>query len=291
MGCYDVLSAAYREHWEPVLAPSGQALLERCQRRLPRLRGTDRRRRPMVVDVGTGAGVLAVEAARRWPEAEVLATDPSPGTLGVARARAAAELRDDELARVSFVEAAADRLPVDDAAADLVASAFVYQLVPDRAAALREARRVLRPGGLIGLVTWIADDTPFAPADAFDDVLAGFGIGDGDGDSEPETVSGDYASADSAAAQLRRAGFSEVTADTAWLEYRWDPSSYLACQVGMWDAELFTSLEDDLRTRVLDAAGRRLESLGAREFHWRAPVVYALGTRSAGRSGRGRWLR
>ena len=289
MGCYDVLSAEYRDLWEPVLAPSGRALLERCQRRLPRLRGTGRRR-PMVVDVGTGAGVLALDAARRWPDADVLGTDPSPGMLGVARARSATELRDDELARVSFVEAPADRLPVDDAAADLVVSAFVYQLVPDRAAALREARRVLRPGGLIGLVTWIADDTPFAPADAFDDVLAGFGIGDGDGDAEPP-VSGDYASASAAAAQLRRAGFGDVSADTAWLEYRWDASSYLACQVGMWDVELFTSLEDDLRTRVLDAARHRLESLGAREFHWRAPVVYALGTRSAGRSGRRRWLR
>lgn len=290
MGCYDVLSAEYRDLWEPVLAPSGRALLERCQRRLPRLEGTGRRR-PMVVDVGTGAGLLAVDAARRWPEADVLATDPSPGMLAVARGRAASELCVEELARVSFVEAAADRLPVDDGAADLVVSAFVYQLVPDRAAALREARRILRPGGVIGLVTWIADDTPFAPADAFDDVLARFGIGDADGGAEPETVSGDYASANSAAAQLRRAGFRDVSADTAWLEYRWDPASYLACQIGMWDVELFASLEDDLRTRVVDAARTRLESLHAREFHWRAPLVYAFGTRSPGRSGRRRWLR
>src|SRR3989304_3978142 len=59
-----------------------------------------------------------------------------------------------------FVTAAADAIPLPEASVDVAVSSFVLQLVPDRLAALREIRRVLRPGGRLAYATWLADDRP-----------------------------------------------------------------------------------------------------------------------------------
>ena len=58
-------------------------------------------------------------------------------------------------------------LPVADSEFDIVASALVINFIPDRAKALAEMRRVLRPGGIITAYLWhrssTANDAPFAP--------------------------------------------------------------------------------------------------------------------------------
>ena len=279
--CYDALAGAYLRLWEPVLGPSSRALLDRIERRRADLvaGAGGPGREPHLVDVGTGAGILALEAVSRWPRVRVTAADPSGGMLDAARMRADADLSEAQRSRLDFREAPADRLPMPDSSVDGVISSFVLQLVPNRAAALREARRVLRPGGFVALVTWIADSTPFAPADAFDDALAHLGIelpaGDGDGDG----VSGDYRSASAAERQLRRAGFSGVTVETDWLDHAWDPESYLLCQEQLWESDLFETLSDERRAALREEAGRRLRALRPGEFRWRAPIVYAFGMR------------
>lgn len=53
--------------------------------------------------------------------------------------------------RLELYEAPAERLPFSDRAVDLVVSSFVFQLVPDRLAALRETRRRTRPSRCNGL--------------------------------------------------------------------------------------------------------------------------------------------
>ena len=53
--------------------------------------------------------------------------------------------------RFATAVAFADRLPFPDATFDGAMSSFVLQLVPNRAAAIREARRVLRPGRAVRL--------------------------------------------------------------------------------------------------------------------------------------------
>ena len=57
----------------------------------------------------------------------------------------------------------ADAMPLREAGVDVALSSFMLQLVDDRRAVLREIHRVLRPGGLLGLVTWLADDTSWPP--------------------------------------------------------------------------------------------------------------------------------
>ncbi|MFN2484252.1 MAG: class I SAM-dependent methyltransferase [Candidatus Limnocylindria bacterium] len=286
---YDVLAPEYRALWEPVLAPSARALLDQCAAIVGRLAATASGDPPTLVDVGTGAGVLAVEAVRRWPSVTVHATDPSEAMLDAARARAASELSSSELERLTFSQAPADHLPFASGSVEMLLSSFVYQLVPDRVAALREAYRVLKPGGWIAFVTWVVDRAPFPPADAFDDALDAFDIPEPSGDGD--TLSGDYPSARAAAAQLRRVGFARVRAEAARLEHRWDVASYLATQERLWEAELMASLDPDVRRRLLADARERLLRLDADAFRWHPPIVYVLGTRPAAGHRPLRWRR
>lgn len=97
-----------------------------------------------VVDLGSGAGIDSLVAAGMvGPEGRVLGFDMTPDMVEKAR-RAAEEGGFDN---VDFQEAYAEALPLEDGWADLVISNGVFNLFPDKPVALREIRRVLRPGG------------------------------------------------------------------------------------------------------------------------------------------------
>jgi ubiquinone/menaquinone biosynthesis C-methylase UbiE len=87
----------------------------------------------------------------------VTGIDPSSGMLAIARER----IPENHHQRISFVEGDAERIPLPDASVDVITSAFALQLVPDRTAALREMRRVLRPGGVLAMVTWTDEAAGF----------------------------------------------------------------------------------------------------------------------------------
>ena len=88
-------------------------------------------------------------------------------------------------------------------------SSFVLQLVPSRSRALREIRRVLRPGGMLAYVTWVADSRRWRADEILDDLLDELGVEEGDDGDEPppQPGAGDLPLGRSAAAGLRRAGF------------------------------------------------------------------------------------
>jgi arsenite methyltransferase len=97
-----------------------------------------------IVDCGSGAGVDSLVAARlTGPSGHVIGVDMTPEMLDKAR-RAAEQAGIDN---VEFREGYLESLPVDAGWADVVISNGVLNLVPDKAAALREMARVLRPGG------------------------------------------------------------------------------------------------------------------------------------------------
>lgn len=77
----------------------------------------------------------------------MIGVDMTPAMLY--RARSAAEAAG--IPNVEFREGYLEALPLDDAWADVVISNGVLNLVPDKAAALSEMRRVLRPGGRLQL--------------------------------------------------------------------------------------------------------------------------------------------
>lgn len=111
---------------------------------------TDVRAGERVIDVAAGNGNATLAAARRF--ARVTSTDYVPALLEKGRARAAAE----GLA-VDFREADAEALPFPDASFDVALSTFGVMFAPDQARAAAEIRRVVRPGGRIGMANWTAE--------------------------------------------------------------------------------------------------------------------------------------
>jgi ubiquinone/menaquinone biosynthesis C-methylase UbiE len=111
-------------------------------------------RRGTIVDVGAGTGRLALRLMQARPDADVTAIDGDPDVL---RRAAVKGVR----GRLGL----ADDLPLDDRSADrVVMSLLLHHL--DRAAkldALREARRVLAPGGRLHVADWGRPD-PFTRA-------------------------------------------------------------------------------------------------------------------------------
>jgi arsenite methyltransferase len=103
-----------------------------------------------LLDVGTGDGLIAFGALERLgPSGRVIFSDISQDLLDHCRKAADAE---GLLTRCVFVLAAADRLTgVADASVDAVTTRSVLIYVKDKATALREFYRVLKPGGRVSL--------------------------------------------------------------------------------------------------------------------------------------------
>ena len=262
---YDSGARLYARFWAPVLHRSAEAVLDRVV-------GLDGAPIGRLLDLGTGTGVLARAAARRFPEADIIGVDFSRGMLAVARALAEEELGARN-GRLEWVEADAARLPLGDASVDAVITSFVLQLVPQRQPVYREVRRVLRPGGRFAFVTWCADKTPFGPSEAFEDVLDELEIPLDEGPEEK--VAGDFVSPQAAATSLRRAGFRAVRAEPATLEYSFTPASYLEYKVRYDDRTLVDGLRPSVRRRLEGRFREKLAALPADAFVLRAPIVYA----------------
>ena len=104
-----------------------------------------------VLDLGAGGGEPALTiAAAVGALGIVVALDHAPEMLDGARRRAAAQSLD----QICSVVADMVELPFAGGAFDAVTARFSLMSVPDRAAALREARRVLRPGGRAAFLVW-----------------------------------------------------------------------------------------------------------------------------------------
>ena len=98
---------------------------------------------PAILDIGCGTGINLLEAARVLaPCRRLVGVDLAPGMIEEARKKAAAAG-----VPATFVLGDAEQLEVEDGAFDLVICNSAYHWFPDRARALAEFARVLRPGG------------------------------------------------------------------------------------------------------------------------------------------------
>ena len=141
-GHHPVFAAWYR--WFGGLADRG-GFADHRRRLLVEARG-------VVVEIGAGTGLNF----RHYPAGvEVVATEPDPHMLKGAR-RAARKAR----ATLSLRQAPAEALPLPTGSADTVVSTLVLCSVPDQAAALAEAVRVLKPGGRLLLLEHVRASDP-----------------------------------------------------------------------------------------------------------------------------------
>ena len=138
LGQRKIWSAGDWDEISKLIAGAGAALLENASIE-PDVR---------VLDVGTGTGGnIAIPAALLG--ARVVGLDLSPELLEQAKRRAA-----DAHVDVEWVEGDAESLPFADETFDRVLSTFGHMFAPRHERAGAELARVVRPGGIVGTVTW-----------------------------------------------------------------------------------------------------------------------------------------
>ncbi len=101
-----------------------------------------------VLDVGCGTGLLLRSAALRYPEASLAGVDPSAEMIRVAAARDLPPAEGLPSGVLEFSHAQAEHLPFPDGRFGLVLSTMSFHHWADQKQGLREAARVLAPGGV-----------------------------------------------------------------------------------------------------------------------------------------------
>lgn len=158
-----------------------------------------------VLDVATGTGTVALALAEQ--AGEVVGVDLAPAMLDVARQRG------QEQPNVQFVEAEATALPFPDATFEVVTCGAGLFFVPDMLAALREWRRVLKPGAEVVYSAFGRGLLGPLPA-LWRERLAGEGVKPG------APPLGRIGTLEAAAELLREAGLTDIRADLTVLDYR-----------------------------------------------------------------------
>ena len=125
--------------WAPVYDLAIDLATRGVRRRSLERLGQDTDRHVLLVGVGTGLDIPHLPARHRYT-----GIDLTPAMLARARRRAARHQ-----VRIEFEEGDAHALPYPDAHFDAVVMHLIVAVVPEPTAALREAARVLRPGGRI----------------------------------------------------------------------------------------------------------------------------------------------
>jgi phosphatidylethanolamine/phosphatidyl-N-methylethanolamine N-methyltransferase len=125
--------------WAPLYDSLLGAFFLPGRRRAMEMAGLRAGENALLVGVGTGADLPLIPVG-----VDAVGIDLSPDMLARARARLPLEGR-----RIALEEGNAQELAFASASFDVVLLNLILSVVPDAAACLREARRVLRPGGRI----------------------------------------------------------------------------------------------------------------------------------------------
>lgn len=248
---YSGAASAYERYWAGVLHPVSRRLIER----LP-LSGSRR-----VLDVGTGVGTLLPRLAEHAPDALVAGFDRAPGMIGRAPA--------------AFPRVIGDgmRLPFATGSFDVLVLAFMLFHLPDPAAGLAEARRVLTGGGALGVTTW-GPDVPVRALDIWHDELDRHGapadtgqIANVDGINTPEGLTG----------ALTAAGFARVEIMPVTFEYAPTMARFVEHHANLGrTARRMAGLPAEVQPRFLEAVTERLGPLAPEDFVDRKGIVAAV---------------
>jgi len=129
----------YDRHLGSVLfEPYARDLARRLEGALPK----------RVLELACGTGILTRELRTRLPNASIVATDLNEAMIEYALTRP------DAATGITWRAADMSALPLPDGSFDAVVCQFGVMFVPEKPAAIREAKRVLAPGGTFLFNVW-----------------------------------------------------------------------------------------------------------------------------------------
>jgi len=112
---------------------------------------------PVILDVASGTAGVAIQLARRTT-ARVIGVDLTEQMLRQGQRNVAAA---GQSGRICLVAGRAERLPFADASFDALTFTYLLRYVDDPQATLTELARVVRPGGLVASLEFLAPPSPF----------------------------------------------------------------------------------------------------------------------------------
>jgi SAM-dependent methyltransferase len=259
---YDLGVDRYEQLWSPVILPAAVALV-------PWLRlGA----RSIVLDAGAGTGALVNAIRSAAPTARVIALDASSQMLRIAHFQRGAQA----------VQADAMVLPMAAEAVDAVVLAYVLFHLADPLAALKEAARVVRPGGRVGTVSWASERAERAQA-LWNDALVEAGVPA----LPPRRVDAGLDNPEGLDALLRAAG---LTPERIWperLRRQWDPASFWALATGSGvNRQRLGLIDPHARSALLARLRAQLNELGSEDYLWEGEVICAVGSKPGTAGGR-----